>query len=316
MDMDILRYPDAKWNISGLFSHDAVILKFWDILWLCQVFPICGVHGSVPCKWNSGRTVIRHSDRYIEECIQEYNKRNIPLILTFSNYYLSENDLLDDFSNHLLDLISRYPNSGAIVASPLLADYIRIKYPKLQLTMSVLASVNTDVKRDKNYYEESASKYSRVVIHPDDSIDTALLADINPKDSFEIMVNENCIRDCSFRRAHDNLVCIYSIEGTDELFNALADFSREKCQMFIKENNLLQYLTGKVSCCNFSYEHLDKIYKMGFRYYKLQGRADAPASFLYDLTKYILTESAGTYIYKYICNMISFTEVKDSLTLL
>ena len=55
---------------------------------------------------------------------------------------------------------------------------------------------------------------------------------------------------------------------------------------------------------------------MGFRYYKLQGRADAPASFLYDLTKYILNESAGTYIYKYICNMISFTEVKDSLTLL
>ena len=71
-DMDVLRYADAKWNISGLFSHDAIILKFWDILSKCNVFPICGVHGLVPCKWNSGRTVVRHSDKYIEECIDKY----------------------------------------------------------------------------------------------------------------------------------------------------------------------------------------------------------------------------------------------------
>ncbi len=314
--MDILRYEDAKWNISGLFSHDSIILKFWDILSLCQVFPICGVHGSVPCKWNSGRTVIRHSDKYIEECVQEYNKRNIPLILTFSNYYITEDDLSDKFSNQLLNLISQCPNSGAIVASPLLSDYIKRKYPNLQLTMSVLASVNTHEKRNKNYYAKSASNYSRVVIHPDDSFDTKLLASIEPKYRFEIMVNENCIRNCSFRKIHDDLICKYSIEDSDKLFNALSDFSKKHCRMFIKENNLLEYLIGEMSCCNFSYIHLDEIYKMGFRYYKLQGRADAPASFLYDLTKYILTENAGTYLYKSICNMISFTEMKESLTLL
>lgn len=314
--MDILRYADAKWNISGLFSHDSIILKFWDILLLCQVFPICGVHGSVPCKWNSGRTVIRHSDRYIEECVKEYNKRNIPLNLTFSNYYITEDDLYDEFSNQLLDLISQCPNSGVIVASPLLATYIKRKYPNLNLTMSVLASVNTHEKRNKDYYQKSINNYCRVVIHPDDLFDTELLASIEQKCNFEIMVNENCIRDCSFRRIHDNLVCKYSIEDSDEVFKSLADFSKEHCRMFIKENNLLEYLTGEVNSCNFSYAYLDEIYKMGFRYYKLQGRADAPASFLYDLTKYILTENAGTYVYKSICNMISFTEMKESLRLL
>lgn len=314
--MDVLRYADAKWNISGLFSHDAIILKFWDILSKCNVFPICGVHGSVPCKWNSGRTVVRHSDKYIEECIREYNKRNIPLFLTFSNYYIAENDLSDEFSNQLLDLISKCPNSGAIVASPLLAEYIKRKYPNLQLTMSVLASVNTREVRDKKYYERSANDYCCVVIHPDDSFDIELLASIEPKCSFEIMVNENCIRDCSFRRTHDDLVCKYSLEETDDAFDALADFSKEHCRMFIRENNLREYLMGDANCCNFSFNYLDQIYEMGFRYYKLQGRADAPASFLYDLTKYILSEKAGTYIYKSICNMISFTEVQESLRLL
>lgn len=314
--MDVLRYADAKWNISGLFSHDSIILKFWDILSQCNAFPICGVHGSVPCKWNSGRTVIRHSDRYIEECVQEYNKRNIPLFLTFSNYYITENDLSDEFSNQLLDLISDVPNSGAIVASPLLAEYIKKKYPNLQLTMSVLASVKTHEERSRAYYERSTSDYYRVVIHPDDSFNTELLSSIESKSSFEIMVNENCIRDCSFRRIHDNLVCKYSMEESDEAFEDLATFSNEHCRMFIKEKHLLEYLRGDANCCNFSFDHLDQIYKMGYRYYKLQGRADAPASFLYDLTKYILTENAGTYIYKSICNMISFTEIKESLRLL
>lgn len=314
--MDVLRYADAKWNISGLFSHDSIILKFWDILSLCQVFPVCGVHGSVPCKWNSGRTVIRHSDRYIGECVQEYKKRNIPLFLTFSNYFITEKDLSDEFSNKLLDLVSRCPSSGAIVASPLLAEYIKRKYPNLQLTMSVLASVNTHDERDIDYYERSANDYCRVVIHPDDLFDMELLVGIKPKCRFEIMVNENCVRNCSYRRIHDDLVCKYSIKESDDDFASIADFAKKHCRMFIRADNLLDYLKSEKDCCNFSYAHLDEIYKMGFRYYKLQGRADAPASFLYDLTKYILTEKAGTYIFKSICNMISFTEMKESLILL
>lgn len=314
--MDVLRYADAKWNISGLFSHDSIILKFWDILSECDIFPISGVHGSVPCKWNSGRTVIRHADNYIEECVREYRKRNIPLFLTFSNYYITENDLSDGFSNYLLGLISCIPNSGVIVASTSLAKYIEEKYPDLELIMSVLASVNTYEERNSTYYEQAAKDYSRVVIHPDDSFCLDLLSSIIPKNSFEIMVNENCIRDCSYRRMHDNLVCRYSMNESDDAFNTLASFSKEHCRMFMKEKQLLSYLQGAEQCCNFSINHLDQIYEMGFRYYKLQGRADAPASFLYDLTKYILTETAGMYVYKNICNMISFAEAKESLELL
>ena len=314
--MDILRYADAKWNISGLFSHDSIILKCWDILSECNVFPICGVHGSIPCKWNSGRTVIRHSNKYIEECVYEYCKRNIPLFLTFSNYYITEKDLSDEFSNYMLELVSRMSNSGVIVASTLLAKYIRKKYPNLILVMSVLASVNTSEERNAAYYERAAKYYSRVVIHPDDSFNTNLLSSINPKSSFEIMVNENCLRDCAYRRMHDNLVCRYSLEESDDSFEKLATFSNEHCRMFMKEKQLLSYLQGNESCCNFSFDCFEQIYEMGFRFYKLQGRADAPASFLYDLTKYILTETAGMYVYKNICNMISFTEVKESLKLL
>ena len=314
--MDVMRYADAKWNISGLFSHDSIILKFWDILSECNCFPICGVHGSVPCKWNSGRTIIRHSDKYIEECIHEYYKRNIPLFLTFSNYYITEKDLSDEFSNYLLGLVSRIPNSGVIIASPLLARYIKEKYPNLMLDMSVLASVNTYEERNSAYYERATKGYSRIVIHPDDSFHPDLLSSINPKSGFEIMVNENCLRNCTYRRMHDNLVCRYSMEESDDAFKELATFSKKYCQMFMKENQLLDYLRGNEECCNFTFDYLDQIYEMGFRFFKLQGRADAPASFLYDLTKYILTETAGMYVYKNISNMISFTEVKESLELL
>lgn len=314
--MDILRYPDAKWNISGLFSHDAIVLKFWDIISQCCEFPVCGVHGSVPCKWNSGRTIVKHSDKYVDECVQEYLQRGISLFLTFSNYYIAENDLLDPFSNQLLDMISESPNSGVIIASPLLATYIKAKHPNMQLIMSVLASVNTSENRNRDYYVKATKNYFRVVIHPDDLFDTKLLSCIEPKDKFEIMVNENCLRNCSYRKVHDDLMSRFSLESTDEMFKSLADFSKEHCRMFINEKNLPEYLNGKAASCIFSHSHLDEVYKLGFRYFKIQGRADAPASFLYDLSKYILTEEAGTYVYKSICNMISFTEKKESLNLL
>ena len=84
-----LRYDDAVWNISGLFVHDRAILFFYDLMQSCGFKLNLTVHGNMPCKWNSGRVIKSVDEKYQKWCLDEYAARNIPVLLTFSNYILT-----------------------------------------------------------------------------------------------------------------------------------------------------------------------------------------------------------------------------------
>lgn len=309
-----LHFKEAKWNVSGLFAHDDILLYFYDIFKKRNIDIFFSVHGSTACNWNSGRAIRQHSDEYIDQCIMAYNKRNIPMFLTFSNYYIEEYMLDDEAPNILLEKISFSDKNGVILSSPVLSKYIREKYPMLKIYSSILNVVNQNGQGQKNFYSRASKEFDRVVLHPDDSFNIDFLETLEEKSSFEVIVNENCVRNCPYRKLHEDMVCEFFIKGRDkESFDKMAKFTKKYCCSLLNDDLLDKYITGEYRNCNLDMNELESIYKLGYRYFKLQGRNDSPGAFVYDICKYILGDNIYQDVFKMIMNRISDTPYKQTL---
>lgn len=314
---DSLRFKDAVWNISGLFVHDAVILFFYDTCKACGIDIKLMVHGNIPCKWNSGRIIRSVEPEYQEWCLSEYEKRNIPVLLTFSNYLLAEDDLEDNLSNNILKRVAGRPGNGAIVASDLLSSYIREKYPDITLYSSILKIVSENKKADVGYYHGLLDTFDRVVLHPDDGLNASVLEKLEHRERFEILVNENCVRNCPFRKEHCDIVSsYYKNRRRSEIMDELIAFKLNKCRSVQSPKELKAFLNGEIRTCNFSKEELAGCYDMGYRYFKVQGRSLSTASLLYDLTDYTLNEPASRTVYKMIMDRIGSKSKEENRSLL
>ena len=309
----VLRYEDAVWNISGLFTHDKALLFLFDLMTECAAPVSMSVHGNIPCCWNSGRIIRSVSESYQKECLEAYARRNIPVFLTFSNYMITEEQLDDTLSNRILKLVASYPNCGVIVGSPLVADYIRSKYPGLILSTSILRVVHDHGRGKLDYYTELAKKYDRVVLHPDDGLDPGVVEQIHPKEKIEILINENCLRNCRSREEHCDLVCqYYQSRRSSTCLEELEKFKSEKCQSVQNVKALRLFLNGDIRTCNFDISELSAVYELGVRYFKIQGRSLSTASLLYDITRYIMQEDWVPIIYKMMMDRIgSFAYAQD-----
>jgi len=275
------------------------------------------VHGCIPCAWNSGRTLKDHAPLYIDQCIEAFQQREIPIFLTFSNYRIEEHHLLDAKANKLLDAVLASERNGVIVSSRILKEYIQSKYPRANLHSSILYLLDQNIQSDADGYLQTAQQFDRVVVHPDDCLDAIFLSCLHPRDRFEIIVNENCVSNCPHRKEHDDLICQCNLEPeNDALFEYVSAYTKMNCRMLRDQRLLQSYFNAEIRNCNLSMLELNQIYAMGFKNFKLQGRADSPASFLYDLTRYLFSDYAAPLFFKLLASQISFSQAKERLELL
>lgn len=284
-------WVEAKWNISGFFAHDNIIEDF---IVMCETLsnenvPIQSVHGSPALAWNSGRIGGQLDNfEYIINHMTSFNSKNIAVYPTFSKHNITEKDLDDQACNQILNLLNQNKNNGVIISSSLLYDYIKRNFPKLKITASIVKISTENGKGNIDYYEKLSKYFDKIVIHPDDNFNVDLLKNLQNKDKFEIIVNENCLINCPRRSEH------YTLLGNNSanLGNA---FSAKNCQLFeefkcrsIPMTKQIFQNKNKTRNCNLTFDELKGIYDMGFRQFKLQGRNDSPHSFIYDLSRYIL----------------------------
>lgn len=313
----VLRFEDAVWNVSGLFSHDRALLLFYDLMTECGLPVKMSVHGNIPCCWNSGRIIRSVSESYQKSCLEAYAKRNIPVFLTFSNYLITEDQLDDTLSNRILQFTAGYPNCGAIVGSSVIGNYIRSQYPDMILSTSILRAVHEHGRSNPDYYTKIAESYDRVVLHPDDGLDPDLIEQILHKEKVEVLVNENCIRNCPSREEHCDLVCqFYQNKRDQNCLEELEGFKVRKCQSVQDIKTLRRFLNGEINTCNFTESELFAVYALGVRNFKIQGRSLSAASLLYDITRYILKVNYAPIIYKMMMDRIgSFVSTQDEQVL-
>lgn len=291
-----LYHRDIKWNVSGLFTQDDGILNFIDMVknGFKEDCPITSVHGCPPVMWNSGRITRPLLKPEIDGIIDRYTKIGMPLYLTFSNHLLTKEMLNDKLSNYLLDKIAETGQGGVILASDILSDYIRNKHPKMKLIASIIRAAidrGAEPALTLDYYEKQAKKFDCVVFLPDDVFNYEMLKKIKHKDKFEIITNEPCLYGCKMRRIHYGFLASFyknDIELTEKSFH----FETNKCisKPLLKQIALHigQSNSARTRNCNVTADEFDYLYDIGYRRFKLQGRNESPASFIYDLTKYIL----------------------------
>lgn len=290
-------WPNAVWDVSGAFVNDRELVAFHDFCTLLLGFaPFNIVHGAPLCIWNSGR-VLRQLMCDAEEMRAAgiaYEQRNIALYLTFTNLILQEQHLKDALGNALL-IFARNHNptkrNAAIVASDALRAHIRKEYPELRLVSSILKITNGGGKGKLDVYKRLADEYDEVMVHPDDVLNYDLLEKLEDKDRHILLVNEYCIRQCPLRPLHYKTL---SESALDFLGYDGSDFDKKQNTNGCRDlNTLLTHPKHSVLALNTP--EIQKLYDMGFRHFKMQGRGHANASaILFDLLRLVLRNDAPT----------------------
>ena len=313
-------WPEGRFNVSGMFSFDQIVLFFLKVVQLgfgCRA-GIETIHGAPCVLWNGGRftgqefNAVDLAARL--DCLYPWGVGCFP---TFSNHLLEAGDLADANGNFLLDALARRPDlNGVIVNSELLSKYIAARYPSLRQVASVTKVTAEGGQGKAAYYNELGKRFYRYVVHMDDCQDPRLLDQLD-RTKAEIILNEDCLRGCSMR-AHHNEVVARLHKSLGDRHWAVAGASGETLLLRRRaEEELRQFLTAcpvqllnrqmieRQRNCNLTPNEVQTLYNMGFRHFKLQGRADNTFVFAYDLVRYTLEpDCAAPLVYKTLCPVI------------
>lgn len=276
--------PGAAYSVPGLFLYSDLIYTCLD-----QVeakfgyrIPVRYLYGSPKVLWNGGRLVLadhHYTSRQLFDELAGAAARGITPLLTFSMTRMTPEDLADPAGNELLEMADQV-KGGVIVVHPLLRDYIRQHYPRVEVHASVVLT-SFEKNRDLAYYEGLARDYDRYVVHPDDNFRPDLLARL-PKDRGEIILNERCVFHCPQRKEHylsttDDQRVLLEGEGELSCFLDRCPFVPDYKQCRTKERNI-----------SLTTQDLVNLQQMGFSLFKLQGRLDIPYVFFFDFLRYTL----------------------------
>lgn len=287
--------PDALWDVSGAFVNDRELLLFHDFfLQTTGVKLLKLVHGSPLFLWNSGRVLPRAmcTPEQMRDAGLAYARRGIALDLTFSNHLLKEEHMDDPAGNALLEFFEKQNptgNNAVICASDVLFDYVGKNFPKLKRVSSILKVTVENGRGNADYYRRLAERFDKVMIHPDDSANFEMLAQLEDKDRYEILVNEYCIRGCKIRPWHYKYLSSLSLNyfgHVDKKFDER--WKNNGCSD-------LNVLVGdpERNVAALTQDEVRRIYEMGFRKFKVQGRGMLNgAGVLFDLLRLMLREDA------------------------
>ncbi|HDZ20765.1 MAG TPA: hypothetical protein ENH80_12560 [Phycisphaerae bacterium] len=280
-------WPEARWNLTGLFVHDLLTLQVFSLLHERFGCPLKfdSIHGAPDVPWNCGRFSFTPAPtaQALEAMLRTFNDVGIGVFFTFSNHLLDKNDLDDRACNRLLESIDNGLGlNGVILASDLLYDHIRRRHPELKLTASIIKVTEERGRGNVAYYQSVLPRFDSVMVHPDDGFNCEVLDQLD-RDKIEIMVNENCAFQCPNRvKDYEVMAQVLKAGGLPGPDNPYMVMERRHCRMPLKK------LTSAIQSCNFPTAQMVRVYEMGFRRFKLQGRQDMPATFLFSLLRFAI----------------------------
>ena len=283
-------WPEASYNVSGMFIYHLLLAQFLDMMkdgFSCRV-PVEAIHGAPAIRWNAGRPAkLPLNVAGLSASLDPMYSRNVGYFATFSNHLIGNEDLSDPSGNRLLEFIAQRPDlNGVIIVSDMLSNYIQRKFPALRQIASIIKVTFDQGKGRTDYYRELGKRFHRYVVHPDDCRDLKLLDQLD-RDKAEIIINENCVADCPTRPKHyDAYARLQRALGTPQEQVVQNEINQivASCHSPLRPNRLCEHRRS----CNLDRAELKAIYDMGFRHFKLQGRADDPFTYAYDLVRITL----------------------------
>lgn len=232
------------------------------------------------CIWDGGRNFIRYehcSKEYMEDVRTVYEQRATAVRLVLTNPVLKEEHLYDRFGNVMLKTFDTGKHE-VVVNSPLMEQYIKDNYPSYKIISSTTKRLNTPDK----FLEELNKDYFQVCLDYDLNKNLEMLNSI-PKElrgKCEFLVNAICGPGCAYRKKHYEKTGLAQLSYCREAYNVYG-----VCQ--ITKNITHPDILGKGN--NLTLEEMRAYNKMGYKYFKLEGRtlpsADMLGLYLYYMIK-------------------------------
>ena len=275
--------PTAFYHLPGLFEFYELYRIFLPLFrehreyfydW-CEIGSIYGAPSD--CIWGGGRTSFGYSDpKEVLDLMREYG---ISARLTFSNSLLREEHLTDKKCNELCKMFecSHSPQSGVIVYSDLLLNYLQKNYPDLYLISST-TKVLTDFQ---DFLTEVNREDFRYVV-PDFRLNKQFekldLMSQHQKDKVEFLCNECCWFGCKDRKT-----CYESVSRKN-LGEAVPEFHCTSPD----GGNGYRFSKAIENPGFISVDDIQNIYMpMGFSNFKIEGRGLGSALILEFLLYYM-----------------------------
>lgn len=275
--------PTAFYHLPGLFEFYELYRIFLPLFrehreyfydW-CEIGSIYGAPSD--CIWGGGRTSFGYSDP--EDVLALMREYGISARLTFSNSLLREEHLTDKKCNELCKMFecSHSPQSGVIVHSDLLLNYLQKNYPDLYLVSST-TKVLTDFQ---DFLTEVNREEFRYVV-PDFRLNKQFekldLMSQHQKDKVEFLCNECCWFGCKDRKT-----CYESVSRKN-LGEAVPEFHCTSPD----DGDGYRFSKAMENPGFISVDDIQNIYMpMGFSNFKIEGRGLGSALILEFLLYYM-----------------------------
>ena len=277
--------PKTLYHLPGLFEFYELYRIFLPLFrkhreyfydW-CEIGSIYGAPSD--CIWGGGRTSFGYSDP--EDVLALMREYGISARLTFSNSLLREEHLADKKCNELCKMFecSHSPQSGVIVYSDLLLNYLQKNYPDLYLvssTTKVLTDFQdflTEVNREEFLYVVPDFRLNKVF----DKLD---LMSQHQKDKVEFLCNECCWFGCKDRKT-----CYESVSRKN-LGNPAPEFHCASPD----GGNGYRFSKAMENPGFISVDDIQNIYMpMGFSNFKIEGRG-LGSSLILEFLLYYMTK--------------------------
>ena len=278
--------PTAFYHLPGLFEFYELYRIFLPLFrkhreyfydW-CKIGSIYGAPSD--CIWGGGRTSFGYSDP--EDVLDLMREYGISARLTFSNSLLREEHLTNKKCNELCKMFehSHSPQSGVIVYSDLLLNYLQKNYPDLYLVSST-TKVLTDFQ---DFLTEVNREEFRYVV-PDFRLNKQFekldLMSQHQKDKVEFLCNECCWFGCKDRKT-----CYKSVSRKN-LGEAVPEFHCTSPD----DGDGYRFSKAMENPGFISVDDIQNIYMpMGFSNFKIEGRGLGSALIL-EFLLYYMTKS-------------------------
>ena len=314
-------FPEARWNLGGVFLYDQARTVLCDFIQENFDRPnlIAETHGAPPCAWTldwfQSRALIPPGD--IAATLKKIAAKPACFVLRLDNPHISEEMLGDAIGNTLLNYAAQMPGNHVSVASDLLADNIRRKFPSLAVRADVNKVIAEKQSGNAEYYIEAAKRFSVVAVHPDDAVNLELLkklAENSGAAKFEITVNDSCLRQCPCRERH--LSALASIRKNP--WDALALRERHRLLAEAKcEDVSVSSAPGAPHAALLSREELAAVYALGFRRFRIQAETlRSEISFFWSALKWLFSAKPEHWHYFGLIASSLITKVKEPVPVL
>ncbi len=195
----------AYYHLPGLFEFYDFYKEFLALYrehkeYFYDWVEIGSIYGApADCIWGGGR--VGFGDEKPENVISLVNEYNISQRLTFSNSLIRDEHLTDKKCNRLCEIFEKNctAETGIIIYSDLLLEYIREKYPKFYFVSST-----TKVLTDFYDFEDEINRAEYMYVVPDfrlnKEFDKLFAMSQEQKDKVEFLCNECCSPNCYDRK--------------------------------------------------------------------------------------------------------------------